>query len=341
MKGRLIPTIISGILSLSVFLTGCSAGTTKVTDIAGKEVKEQYPTKQIEYIVAYAAGGITDIVARAAADYLSKEWGKPVLVVNKTGGAGAVGGQAALKDGGKDGYTVLADAVSMSTLLNAGMSDPPIKLEDRIFVSRLVKDPIVFIVKLDAPWKDMKEFSQWAKTNPDQLTWTGTGPSALSAFGIAEWLQVIGGDFKKSRMIPTTGGADSIPKVAGGNAVLAVQNVSEAMPLLKAGKVKILGVVSPKRSPFIPDVPTLEEQGITGLTTTYWTGVSLPAGTPDYVVKKWEESTERMVKDSAFLDKLKNLNVEASYMNSADFNKFIKDDTARFTDIAIKVGIRK
>lgn len=321
----------SAALALALTVTGCSAG-------GKKEVK--YPTKQVEYIVPFAAGGGTDLVARAVADYLSKEWGQPVTVVNKTGGGGAVGAQAALKQAAADGYTALANNVSSVSMLNAGMSNSPVKLEDHQFVARVVKDPLAFAVKSDAPWKDFKEFCEWVKKNPDQLTWTSVGPSGISAFAVAEWLDSIGVDYKKTRLVTTTGAADSMPKVAGGHAVLAVHSIAEVYSLASAGKVKLLAVQSDKRSPFFPDVPTVKEQGV-NMTAEWWTGVSLPVGTPDEVVKRWEEATAKMVKDKDFLNKLKNINVEASYLNAVDFTKFIKDETKYFTDLATKKEIRK
>ncbi len=106
--------------------------------------------------------------------------------------------------------------------------------------------------------------------------------------------------------------------------------------MVKAGKLKILAVHNDTRSQFFPDVPTSEELGIKGLTVKWWLGLSLPAGTPDYIVKKWDESAAKMVKDAAFNEKLKSLNCEVSYMNSADVSKL-----AKLLDVAEKKGLRK
>ena len=323
---------LSATVALALVVAGCSATR------GGADAK--YPTKQVEYVVPFAAGGGTDLVARAVAEYLSKEWGKPVTVVNKPGGGGAVGAQAALKQSAADGYTALANNVSSVSMLNAGMVDPPVKIEDHVLVARVVKDPLAFAVKADAPWKDFKEFNEWVKNNPEQLTWTSVGPSGISAFAVAEWLDAIGVDFKKTRMVTTTGAADSMPKVAGGHAVLAVHSINEVYSMAASGKVKLLAVQSDKRSPYFPDVPTVKEFGIT-MSAEWWTGISLPVGTPESVVKKWEEATAKMVKDQAFLDKLENINVEASYLNSADFTQFVKDETKYWTELATKMGIRK
>ncbi|MFF0830433.1 tripartite tricarboxylate transporter substrate binding protein [Brevibacillus sp. NPDC003359] len=317
---------------LAVAVSGCGNQGT---------VEAAYPSKQVEYIVPYSAGGGVDLVARAAADYLSKEWGQPIVVVNKAGGGGAVGAEYALKQAKNDGYTALAVNVSNTTMLTAGMKTPPITNEDQVYTARIGKGTLAFAVKADAPWKDFAEFSAWVRANPEQLTWTSVGPAGFSAFGVAEWLDVIGADFSKTRMIVTKGASDSVPKVAGGHAILAVHTVGEIMPMLQAGKVKILAVSGDTRSPFLPDVPTAGEQGIHGLSVFWWTGVSFAKGTPESVIRKWEEAIAKMEKDPAFLQKLSEIQVEPAYAASEAFTKETQTETTYYLELANKKGIRK
>ncbi|MDQ0219729.1 tripartite tricarboxylate transporter substrate binding protein [Peribacillus cavernae] len=326
-------------LAFGLITSGCSAS--NQTANSNKKEKIDYPTKQVEYVVPFAAGGGTDLVARAVAQFLSKEWGKPVTVVNKPGAGGIIGSQAVLQQGSNDGYTALANGPTSTTLLTAGMTNPPVKLKDHLFVSQFAEDSMAFTVKADARWKDFKEFCEWVKKNPEKLTWTSVGPSGLSVFTVAEWLHAIGVDYDKTRMVVTTGAADAMPKIAGGHAVLGVHSVNEVSSMVEAGKVKILATLSSKRSPYYPDVPTVEEQGVTGLTTQWWTGVSLPVGTPKEVVKKWEEATAKMVKDPTFIEKLKNLKLEASYKNTADFNNSVKEEGKSFSNLAKEYGLQK
>ncbi|WP_414851211.1 tripartite tricarboxylate transporter substrate binding protein [Brevibacillus sp. IT-7CA2] len=312
-----------------------------VSACGNQGTESAYPSKQVEYIVPYSAGGGVDLVARAAADYLSKEWGQPIVVVNKAGGGGAVGAEYALKQAKNDGYTALAVNVSNTTMLAAGMKTPPITNEDQVYTARIGKGTLAFAVKADAPWKDFAEFSAWVRANPEQLTWTSVGPAGFSAFGVAEWLDVIGADFAKTRMIVTKGASDSVPKVAGGHAILAVHTVGEIMPMLQAGKVKILAVSGDTRSPFLPDVPTAGEQGIQGLSVFWWTGVSFAKGTPESVIRKWEEAIAKMEKDPAFLQKLSEIQVEPAYAASEAFTKETQAETTYYLELATKKGIRK
>ncbi|AEI41667.1 tripartite tricarboxylate transporter substrate binding protein [Paenibacillus mucilaginosus] len=318
---------------LGILLSACTSG--------GSRDAANYPKKGIEYIVPFSPGGGVDLVARAVAEYAGKAWGQPVTVVNKPGGGGAVGAQAALKGAAKDGYTVLADNNSSTSMLSAGLSTPPVAITDHLFVSKIVEDAPAFAVSADAPWADFKAFSDWAKAHPDQLTWTTVGPSGFSSFAVAEWMKAIGGDFSKSRMVTTKGASESAPMIAGGHAVLAVHTVAELYPLAQAGKIKLLAVVADQRSTFLPDVPTADEQGVTGLTVRWWTGLSLPAGTPDEIRAKWDALIAEMVQDPAFLEKLKNMKMEPAYLDSGKFSEWVGNESNYLTDLAAKYGIRK
>lgn len=349
-KRKMLNVLIFALICCLIFV-GCSSSNkgevgeankdanTEKADIEKKEI--DYPVRQIEYVVPAAAGGGTDRVARAIAEYVGKEFGQPVLVVNKTGGGNVVGCEYALKQSKPDGYTVLADIQSSTSMMVAGMADSPIKLEDRAFISRVIQDPTCFAVKADAPWKDFREFVEWVKANPEELTWTSIGPSGISAFAVAEFCNTIGVDFNKTRMVATSGAAESLPLVAGGNAVLATHTVAETLTLAQAGKVRILAVSAPERSPFAPDVPTCAEQGVEGLTVKWWTGITAPAGTPKEIIEKWDSVIAKMVKDPAFLETAKKMNVNISYMNSADFEKYVKEETEHYIKIATELGIRK
>ncbi|MBR8658757.1 MULTISPECIES: tripartite tricarboxylate transporter substrate binding protein [Bacillales] len=342
--GKWIGGIVSCLAAVAVTACGADVAQPDVgseTQAIAGQAAPVYPDRQIEYVVPYSAGGGVDLVARAAADYLSKEWGQPVVVVNKPGGGGTVGAQYALKQAKNDGYTALAVNVSNTSMLSAGMKQPLITNEDQVYAARIGKGTLAFAVKADAPWKDFAEFSQWVKQHPEQLTWTSVGPAGFSAFGVAEWMDAIGADFTKTRMIVTKGASDSLPKVAGGHAILAVHTVGEINPMLQAKKVRILAVSGSERSPFLPDVPTAEEQGVKGLTVFWWTGVSFPKGTPDYVINKWEEAVAKMVNDPAFVKKLHGIQVEPDYADSAQFTQDVAKETGYYVELAEKRNMRK
>lgn len=322
------------LILLGMLIAGCS-------NDPGASESASYPERQIELVVPFAAGGGVDLAARAVAEYLSKEWGQSIVVTNKTGGGGIVGAQYALKEAKPDGYTVLVNNNSSTTMYEAGTANPTITSKDNKFVSRIAEASLTYAVKSDAEWNSFKEFSDWVKENPEELTWASVGPAGFSSFGVAEWLDSIGVDYKNTSMVSSEGASDSTAKVAGGHVILAVHNVGEVYSLAESGKIKILAVQSSERSPLYPDVPTVEEEGFTGLTVKWWTGLSFAADVPDEIVEKWDEAVAKMEQDEDFIKELEKIKLEPSYLNSEDFTKAVKKETERYTKLAETTGIRK
>jgi tripartite-type tricarboxylate transporter receptor subunit TctC len=303
---------------------------------------QEYPTKPIEIVVPFVPGGGTDLIARLVADYMGKKWGQPILVVNKPGGGGIVGARAALKDGRPDGYTVLIDIHTTSSMHIGAWKTPQLTLADRKYAARVVRDPMVFAVKVDAPWKNFKEFSDWVKANPGELVWSSVGPSGPSRYTAFDWFTQIGVDPVKTKMVITEGAGDSFTKLAGGHVVLAIHSVAEANAMLKAGKIRLLAVLSPSRIKFIPDVPTAEEQGVLkGVRVQWWASVAFPAATPDPIVKKWEGAVAEMVKDPAFLAGAERLSMNIDFLPAAEMRAFVEKEVEGYTDMAGKIGIRR
>ncbi|KKI90484.1 transporter [Bacillus sp. SA1-12] len=334
-----LQSIFAGILLTTVFLSGCGANSKTTADKSSESI--DYPTRQIELVVPFAAGGGVDLAARAVADYVSKEWDQPVVVTNKPGGGGIIGAQYALKEAKADGYTVLVNNNSSTTMYEAGNTNPTITSKDNKFAARIAEGTLAYAVKADGEWENFKEFSEWVKANPAELTWASVGPAGFSSFGVAEWLNTLDIDFKKTAMVSSEGASDSAAKVAGGHIVLAVHTVGELAPLVEAGKIKLLAVQSEERSPLFPEVPTVKEEGFEGLTVKWWTGLSFAANTPDEIVEKWNQTVQKMENDEQFIKQLEKIKLSPSYLNSNDFTNDVKEETDRYTKIAEETGIRK
>jgi tripartite-type tricarboxylate transporter receptor subunit TctC len=308
----------------------------------GAAAQADYPNKPVEIVVPFTAGGGTDLIARLVADYLGKKWSQPLLVVNKPGGGGVIGARAALKESRPDGYTALMDIHTTSSMLIGAWKTPPLKLEDRKFAARIVRDPMVFAVKADAPWKTFKEFSEFVKAKPEELVWSTVGPAGPSRYTAYDWFTQIGVDAAKTKMVITEGAADSMTKLAGGHVMLAIHSVAEAHAMSKAGKIRLLAVLSPSRIKYLPDVPTAEEQGVMkGVRVQWWAGVSFPAQTPDPIVKKWEGAIAEMVKDPQFLAGAERINMNIDFLNAAETRTFVEKEVAGYTEMATKIGIRR
>jgi tripartite-type tricarboxylate transporter receptor subunit TctC len=310
--------------------------------LAGVVAAQPYPARPVEIVVPFVPGGGTDLIARATADYLGKKWGQPLLVVNKPGGGGVIGARAALKEARPDGYTVLMDIHTTAPMMIGAWKTPPLTLADRKWAGRIVLDPMVFAVKADAAWKDLKDLSAWVKTNPGELVWSSVGPSGPSRYTAFDWFNQIGVDPAKTKMVITEGAADSMTKLAGGHVVLAIHSVAEAKAMAEGGKVKLLAVLAPSRVSYIPNVPTAEEQDvIKGVRVAWWAGISMPAATPDAIVKKWEGALAEMVKDPAFRATTDRLWINLDFLNAAEMTAFVEKQAAYYTDVATKIGIRK
>lgn len=330
MRWPRIETVVCGLVALSLLWS------------PGGAWGQAYPTKPIEIVVPFVPGGGTDLIARLVADYMGKKWGQPILVVNKPGGGGIIGARAALKDSRPDGYTVLIDIHTTSSMHIGAWKTPQLTLADRKYAARIVRDPMVFAVKVDAPWKNFKEFSDWVKANPDQLVWSSVGPSGPSRYTAFDWFTQIGVDPTKTKMVITEGAADSFTKLAGGHVVLAIHSVAEAHALTTAGKIRLLAVLSPSRVRYLPDVPTAEEQGVMkGVRVQWWAAAAFPAATPDAIVKKWEATLAEMVKEPQFLAGAERINMNIDFLSAADTRAFVEKEVEGYIDMATKIGIRR
>jgi tripartite-type tricarboxylate transporter receptor subunit TctC len=128
--------------------------------------------------------------------------------------------------------------------------------------------------------------------------------------------------------------------VAGGHAILGDQSVQETYPLAAGGKLRVLAVASKERSPLFPDVPSCKELGI-NIDVNWYGGISVPKGTPDFIVRKWDETIAAMVKDREYLNKMKELHADVSYLNTADYNKSIKEQVIHYTKVFESIGVRR
>jgi tripartite-type tricarboxylate transporter receptor subunit TctC len=305
----------------------------------GQEVKK-YPTKGVEIIVSVSAGGTPDVMSRLASEWLSKHWGKPVTVVNKPGG-GAIPGALEVLNATADGYTVGTITSQNSSQQHGANKKPSIDVTKPTYIARVFDVDLVLTVNAKSEWTDIKAFSKWAAANPDKLVWANTGAVSTASFSTAEWYTKIGGDISKTRMMTTAGGSDSATKLAAGDCVMNFGDFLGSAAMVRAGKVRYLATSAKKRNPYFPDVPTMEENGITGLSVGMWIGFMMPNGVPDFVVKEWDSAIQKMIVDEGFLKKLANVSGRIAYLNSADFRNLIMLECTTYTTLAEKLGVRK
>jgi tripartite-type tricarboxylate transporter receptor subunit TctC len=278
-----------------------------------------FPTKEVQIIIPWAAGGATDLIFRALAATTGRYLGKAVVVVNRPGGAGAVGYTEAAQ-AKPDGY-MLASAITPLTILPHQVTTAfTYKSFDPVI--NVVSDPGMFLVRSDAPWKSLKEFLDYAKKNPGMIT-VGNSGAGGGVHLIALAFEKAAG--VKFNHIPFAGGGPSVTALLGGHINAVTVSPPEGIEHVKAGKLKIIALFAEKRFELFPDVPTVKEQGI-DFVMGQWRGLAAPKGTPPDVIKKLHDAFKSGMDDPVFIKNAKDMVVNLSHLGPEAFGKLMARD---------------
>jgi tripartite-type tricarboxylate transporter receptor subunit TctC len=257
------------------------------------QAQDVWPSRTITFVLPYAPGGYTDLVARLTARYVEKALGKTVVVDSRAGGGGIVGTQAVV-NAAPDGYTFCVcsiGAISIAPFAQKIGYDPVQDLAPVGLVSSIVQ---AVIVRKDLPAKTMGEFVAYAKANPGKLNYGSSGAGGLTHYSV-ELFQARTGT--KAVHIPFKGGAPSTAAVVSGDVDFAFGNITDALPQIEAGTVRALAVTSLERSPYLPDVPSVHETVISGFLVETWNGIMAPAKTPEPIIRRMAEILIQMADD--------------------------------------------
>lgn len=291
-----------------------------------------WPTKPVTIVVPFAAGGGTDIGTRIVAQRLSQLWGQSVLVDNR-GGAGGNVGLEMVSRAKPDGYTLLTGNVgtqSINPTLYRKLNYNP----DTSFVpiGLFAELPFVLATTVSLPAKNVKELVEHAKANPNQLTYASSGNGGsphLSAetFKIATGTQIL--------HVPYKGGGAAMTDLISGNVHMLFASVLETSAYIKSGKLKALAITSKERVSAMPDVPTLQESGVTGAESGSWLGLLAPAGTPPEVVEKISRGLQQVVSAPDVQQQLLVQGAIAKTGTPQDFVQLIANDRKRYARIIL------
>jgi len=283
----------------------------------------EFPTKEVQVIIPWAAGGATDLIFRALAATTGKYLGKAVVVVNRPGGAGAVGYTEAAQ-AKPDGYT-LASAVTPLTILPHQVTTA-FTYKSFEPIINVVSDPSMFLVRTDSQWKSLKEFLDYAKKHPDMITVGNSGAGGGVHLVALAFEKAAGVKFNH---IPFSGGGPSITALLGGHIHAVSVSPPEGIEHVKAGKLRIIALFSEKRFEMFPDVPTVKEQGIV-FAMGMWRGLVAPKGTPADVIKKLHDAFKQGMDDPVFKKNAKDMAVNLSYLGPEAFGKLMAQDDEFF-----------
>lgn len=322
---------------LKRYMGGCTAIVAVATAgllMAGttKAQTAPWPTRPVTIVVPFAPGGGTDIGARIVAQKLSQLWGQSVLVDNK-GGAGGTVGLELVSRAKPDGYTLVTGNVGTQSI-NPTLYKKLHYNADTAFIpiGQFAELPFVLAATTSLPAKNAKELVDLAKASPDKLTYASSGNGGSPHLS-AETFKIATGT--KILHVPYKGGGAAMTDLIAGNVHLLFASVLETSSHIKAGKLKALAITSQQRVGALPDVPTLQEQGIAGAESGSWLGLLAPAGTPQAVVDKVSQGLQQVIAMPDVQQQLLAQGAVAKGGSPADFAALIAADRKKYARIII------
>jgi tripartite-type tricarboxylate transporter receptor subunit TctC len=296
-----------------------------------------YPDRPVRMIVAFPPGGPSDIVARLMADKLTEAMGKPYVVENISGASGNIGTERVAKSA-PDGYTLLISApgplVVNQSLYGKLPYDP---IRDLAPISQLCYTPNVLVVNNDVPARTVQELVALARTNPGKLSFA-SGGAGTSNHLAAELFKVMAGiDLQH---VPYRGVSVSVPDILGGRIPVAFLSTPTALPLVRDGKLRGLAVGSKQRWPAAPELPTMDEAGISGFNSIVWHSFLAPAGTPPAIVDRLHRETVRILALPDVRKKFEDQGLEVVGSTPAEFAALIKSEGAQWAQVIKKAGLK-
>ena len=295
---------------------------------ATRAQEKPYPSKPVKIIVPYAPGGPNDIVARILAEKLQQLNGTPFIVENKAGGGSNIGAEFVAR-APADGYTYLIAATSHAinmTLFGVEKAKYNL-LTDLMPVSMIMTGPLVLVTKPDTPAKNLKELVAMAKARPGQLSFASSGNGASTHLG-GEMLNIAAGI--KTIHIPYRGSGPALTDVMGGQTTYMLDTMLSAMPFVTSGKLKALATTGKKRSPVLPDVPTVAEQGYPNFEAVAFIGMMAPARTPPEMVNKINADLKTILDTAEVRGRLSVQGFNAQWMKPADFGDYLKKEVPKW-----------
>ena len=308
-------------LSIRSFLLAAIGGLFALTVQA-----QSYPSKPVRVVVPYPPGGPTDIVARVLFQQVAESTGQQFLIDNRAGAGGNIGAEAVAK-APADGYTLLigttAHAINMSLFKSLNYDVQ----KDLAPVSLLTQGPLVLVTHPQFPANSVKELIDMAKAKPGSLNFASSG-NGQSTHLSAELFNSMAGI--KMVHVPYKGSAPALGDLMSGQVGIMFDTTLSAMPFVKAGKLKALGVTSPQRTPAAPDVPTIAESGLPGYEVFAWNGVLVPAGTPKAIVAQLNEEIRKAMQLPQVREKFSAQGFAASWNTPDQFAVFVRNEVEKW-----------
>lgn len=295
-----------------------------------------FPDKPIKLIVPFPAGGTVDFVARQFATKLGEQLGGSVVVENLGGAGGSIATARAAKSA-PDGYTILFTTPN-HTINPALIPNLPFDtLKDLAPISLVAQIPELLVAHIDQPYKDFKGFVEYARANPGKLNYSSAGNGTLPHITMELLLQRMNIQVVH---VPYKGAAPAMNDLLAGVVGLKMDTIATSTQHIRAGKLKPLAYASLKRSPLMPDVPTVAELGVPGYQGILWLGILAPAGTPAAVINQLNQAAVRAIRHPDIEKQLTESGVEILGTSAAEFDKLIRAEIPQWADVVKRSGIK-
>jgi tripartite-type tricarboxylate transporter receptor subunit TctC len=303
---------------------------------AGAQAPDSWPGKPVRFILPFPPGGGTDILGRLIAERLTANLGQPVVTENRGGAGGNVGAEAAAKSA-PDGYTIVlvAPSLTISPSLYSKLNYDPVK--DFAPVSLVATVPNVMVTNPAVPANTLAEFIRLAKSKPGEMNF-GSGGSGTSNHLAGELFNIVAG--VKLVHVPYKGVNLAMNDVLSGRIQLVVIGIPATVPNIKAGKLRALALVAPRRSPVLPDVPTVAEAGLPNFEVTTWYGILAPAGTPKAIVVRLNAELAKIMHSPELKDRLDALATDPVTSTPEEFAGLIKREIAKWREVVREAGLK-
>ena len=296
---------------------------------SGSAMAQAWPARPISLIVPFPAGGTTDVLARAVGVELSKSLGQPVLIESKPG-AGATLGADFVAKAKPDGYTLLMGAVHHTIATSVYKKLPYDFQKDLLPITTVALVPNVLVVNAAMPAKNVGELLALAKASPGKFTF-GSAGNGTAHHLIGAQFEAMGG--VQLLHVPYKGSGPLVTDLLGGPITMSFDTITPVLPHIRAGKLRALAITTNKRSPALPDVPTLDEAGLKGFNLGTWFGVMAPVGTPKEIVVRLNTELVKIIRSPEFKKRMDDIGAEPIGNTPEQMGQQIKEDTERFAKL--------
>ena len=297
---------------------------------------QDYPNRVVRLVAPFAAGGSTDVLTRITGTQLSERWNQSVVVENRVGASGRIGAELVAKQSTPDGYTLLVagapHAIGMSLFRKLSYD----LAKDLAAIANIATFPSVIVIHPSMPVKSVKELIALAQARPGQINFASPNIGSPNHLAMELFKTMAGIDMVH---IPYKGGSGQMMgDLVGGQVQLASMGFPPAVPQIKNGRLRALAVSSLKRSPVLPEVPTVDESGLRGFEVSSWYGIFGPAATPKGVVAKVNADTQAVLGSAEMKAKLAPLGAEPAPMSSEEFARFVRAEIEKWAKVVKASG---